>query len=222
MASDIDICNLALSHLGNEANIAGFDERSVEAENCKRYYPIVRGIVQESMDWNFNTRRVALALLSTTPPAEWNLVYQVPSDCLRVLSIQLPPEAPNAALFNLVMQTAQPKSTAAGLEEPFIQEVDSNGARVIYTNAEDAIARYSFLQTNTARYPTLVVFAMSRLLASMLAGPILKGEAGMKVATAQLGIYTKVNLPNAMAADANAQNFEQVVDFVPVGIAARL
>lgn len=222
MASDIDICNLALSHLGNEANIASFDELSVEAENCKRYYPIVRGMVQESMDWSWNTRRVALALLDTTPPAEWNLVYALPSDCLRMLSIQLPPTAENSALFDLVMQTAQPKSTAAGLQEPYIQEVDSNGARVIYTNAEDAIARYSFLQTNTARYPTLVVFAMSRLLASFLSGPIIKGEAGMKVGQAQLGIYTKIDLPNAMAADANAQNDEHSPDFIPVGIAARL
>lgn len=107
MASDIDVCNLALSHLGNEANIASFSEASVEAENCKRYYPIVRGIVQEAHDWNWNTRRAALALLGTTPPAEWNLVYAVPSDSIAVLSIQLPPTANNAALFDLVMQTAQ-------------------------------------------------------------------------------------------------------------------
>lgn len=222
MASDIDICNLALSHLGNEANIASFDELSVEAENCKRYYPIVRGVVQEAMDWSWNTRRVSLALLGTTPPAEWNLVYAVPADCLVMLSIQLPPTASDTALFNSVWQTTQAKSTAAGLEEPFIQEIDSNGARVIYTNAVSAIGRYSFLQANTSRYPAMVVLAMSRLLAAYLAGPIIKGEAGMKVAQAQLGLYTKIDLPNAMASDANAQNNERNVDFMPVGIAARL
>ena len=44
MASAVDICNLALSHLGDTATVASLDppEGSAQAEHCARFYPVAR------------------------------------------------------------------------------------------------------------------------------------------------------------------------------------
>ena len=41
MASVVDICNQALSHLGDSATVASIDppEGSAQAEHCARFYP---------------------------------------------------------------------------------------------------------------------------------------------------------------------------------------
>ena len=53
MASEIAICNLALSHLGDAANIASIDppEGSAQAEHCATFYPIARDSLLEMHDW---------------------------------------------------------------------------------------------------------------------------------------------------------------------------
>ena len=63
MASEVDICNLALSHLGDNATVASIDppEGSAQAEHCSRFYPIARDTLLEMHNWNFSTRRAVLA-----------------------------------------------------------------------------------------------------------------------------------------------------------------
>ena len=59
MASDVEICNLALSHLGDTATVASIDppEGSAQAEHCARFYPIARDALLEKHDWSWATRR---------------------------------------------------------------------------------------------------------------------------------------------------------------------
>ena len=59
MASEVDICNLALSHLGDTATIASLDppEGSAQAEHCARFYPIARDSLLEMHAWGFATSR---------------------------------------------------------------------------------------------------------------------------------------------------------------------
>ena len=44
MATEVDICNLALAHLGDDATIASLNppEGSAQAEKAARFYPIAR------------------------------------------------------------------------------------------------------------------------------------------------------------------------------------
>ena len=44
MATEVDICNLALAHLGDDATIASIKppEGSAQAEKSARFYPIAR------------------------------------------------------------------------------------------------------------------------------------------------------------------------------------
>lgn len=203
MASAIDICNLGLSNLGDEANIASFTEGSAQAEHCKRFYPIARDAVLEKHTWNCATRRVALALLAVTPPASWLYVYQRPTTALRVIAVL--PEG--------VSEDSD--------SEDFTQEILADGTQVIYTNTENATVRYIALVTDTTKYAPWMVIAIARLLSSFLAGPIVKGETGMKVAAEHLKIFNSVDLPNATSLDATATQNEPYRNMTPAGISAR-
>jgi hypothetical protein len=69
---------------------------------------------------------------------------------------------------------------SAGRYSPqdFTVELGDDGNHILYTNQEKAMLRYTAYVTDTTTYSPLFVMALSWQLASMLAGPILKGDAG--------------------------------------------
>lgn len=167
MASEVDICNLALARLGDTATVASIDppEGSAQAEHCARFYAVARDSLLEMHPWKFATRRVQLAKL-TVPSWNWACAYAEPADALRLLAV-LPPDA---------------RSDDDTL--PFEAESDASGAAIILTNQEDACLRYIGRVTDTTKFPPLFVDALAWLLASYLAGPVLKGDAGAVMAKA--------------------------------------
>lgn len=182
MASEVEICNLALSHLGDRATVASIDppEGSAQAEHCARYYPVARDSLLEMHTWNFATRRTTLAQV-TMPFSQWQFAYPMPADCLSVIAI-LPPGASDdytAPIPTSYTQGGIPLAAqGVNTPQPYVCEVDGQGNRLIYTNVEGALVRYIALVTNTTNFTPLFVQALSWHLAAMLAGPILKGEAG--------------------------------------------
>jgi hypothetical protein len=62
--------------------------------------------------------------------------------------------------------------------QDFAVETQPDGTQIILTNVCDAVLRYTVLVTDTTKYSALFVLSLSWFLASFLAGPILKGEAG--------------------------------------------
>ncbi|EOW44572.1 hypothetical protein A1YG_03321, partial [Escherichia coli KTE130] len=89
MASVVEICNRALSNIGNSRSINSLTEASKEAGECSLHFEACRDAVLSDFDWNFATKRVALADTSNPPP-DWEYAYQYPSDCLRITEIMLP------------------------------------------------------------------------------------------------------------------------------------
>lgn len=88
MASVVEICNRALSNIGNSRSINSLTEASKEAGECSLHFEACRDAVLSDFDWNFATKRVALADTSNPPP-DWEYAYQYPSDCLRISEIML-------------------------------------------------------------------------------------------------------------------------------------
>ena len=86
MTSKTQICNKALAHLG-EAAIADFDENSVLAEKCRVHYEIERDALLRMHRWNFAKERVDLVAEEPDPTFGWDYRYDLPEDCLRVLSV---------------------------------------------------------------------------------------------------------------------------------------
>jgi len=86
MASEVQICNLALSKLGEEP-IISLTEDSKSGRACNLIYADTRDNLLRSHPWNFATVRQSLALLTTTPAYEFNYEYQLPVNCLKVLKM---------------------------------------------------------------------------------------------------------------------------------------
>lgn len=176
MASEIDICNLALGHLGDTATVASLDppEGSAQAEHCARFYPIARDSLLEMHPWGFATRRVTLAQLGTGWP-EWSYSYAQPADALNIIAV-LPPDATDD--YSQGLSNVPVAAGGSYVPQAFSCEVDANGADVVYTDQEGAVLRYTVIVEDTTKFSPLFVMALSWHLASLLAGPIIKGEAG--------------------------------------------
>lgn len=203
MTSAVNICNLALSHIGDEANLSSLTEQSVQAEHCNRFYPVVRRLLIERHTWSFSTRRTELAELSDDPPASWGFAYSLPAQCIKPFAVLLP------------------SSTDDSQSEEYILESLANGTKVLYTNAEDATLRYAVDVTDTTKFTPMFDVALSHLLAAYIAGPIIKGREGMGVSQGQMEWFEKVALPQAVASDSNMRHTTLYDTFKPAGLAAR-
>jgi len=186
MASDVDICNLALGHLGDNATVSSISppEGSAQAEHCARFYPIARDALLEMHNWNFTMRRVNLAEVTNSWP-EWKYAYALPADSINIIAV-MPPDAHDDYATRF-LPTDTPSFAhnyspmiSAGRYSPqdFTVERADDGNHILYTNQEKAMLRYTAYVTDTTSYSPLFVMALSWQLASMLAGPILKGDAG--------------------------------------------
>lgn len=187
MASEVDISNTALSHIGDEAEVSSISppDETVQARHCGRFYPIARNQLLEMHSWTFATARAQLAEVAAGAPSEWGYAYALPAKYLRALAV-LPAGA---------------SDDARG--EDFIVESDAGGSGVLYTNVEAATLRYIRLVEDTTRFTPGFVVALGRLLASYLAGPIIKGTTGEQVSQQQLKIFL-IELASAKAMDSNA------------------
>ena len=190
MASVVDICNLALSRLGDSATVSSIDppEGSAQAEHCARFYPIARDFLLEKHDWGFAVKRVALAAV-TNPLTEWQYAYATPSDSIRICDVH---EAGASSEYGVFVA------------QDFSTETLMDGSKVIFTNAAGATARYVPRITDPTRYSPMFVDALAWLLASYLAGPVIKGSEGMNVGRACLGTFDLV-FRAADVSDSNQQ-----------------
>ena len=75
---------------------------------------------------------------------------------------------------------------------------------VIATNTEDAYADYIYRVTTTTLFPESFTIALSYLLASFLAMPVIKGKAGVEVSKAMIQLY-EVWKNRAIATEKNQQ-----------------
>jgi hypothetical protein len=176
MASDVQICNMALSHIGSEARVSSISppDGSVEAGACATFYDMARTEMLEPGTWAFSLKRVALAQL-TNPSTVWAYAYAKPSNCLRPLRVLRPSIAITVFTQDLVVEPHTDDRDSA----PFDLE-----GEMILTNEPDAVLVYVQDVTDSTKFPASYTSALSYLLASYLAGPILKGNEGVRTGDA--------------------------------------
>ena len=78
MASVVDLCNLSLARLGDEANVVSIEppDGSAQAAHCARFLPMVRDSLLQAHAWGFALRREALLRVGTEVPyLEWIMEY---------------------------------------------------------------------------------------------------------------------------------------------------
>ena len=226
--SEVRICNLALSHLGDTAQVTSIfpPDGSVQAQFCNRFYPIARGALLETAAWGFATTRSALAKVNNPTVATvtfpsgatetncgtWRFAYALPAGTITVLAV-IPALAPSdyEAWFGPVEQDHFPPYPQGYLPvpgaplyvpQPYTIETQPDGTQVVLTDVPDAWLRYTVLVADTTKYSALFTLALSYLLASMLAGPLIKGDVGMQAGESMLQMFNTA-LGRAEASDAN-------------------
>ena len=216
MSSEVEICNLALAHLGDSATVASINppEGSAQAEHCQRWYPIARNALLEMGEWNFATTRALLAELANPFP-QWPHSYARPSDCLKVLEV-LPSDAVGDTINYPVCEfqfCSELPAEFAYSPRAFTTETDAaTGNQIILANQDNALARYTRVVTDTSKFSPLFTTALARYLAHYLAGPVLKGETGIQVGQAQLQIAMQI-LSRAAVSSANQSSRQQMQAF---------
>ena len=149
MPSIVDICNLALSHLGKGA-IASLAESSEAARACNLHYEIIRDKSLEDFPWRFAQRQVNLSLRSGITVVGWVYVYAYPANCLSVNKVYTP-------------------ATYTEPEPQPFDEFNPDGTKSIVTNLQDAYAEFTARITDPVLFSSLFVTAMSFHLASDIA-----------------------------------------------------
>lgn len=162
MATEKEICSLALRRLGQATGLVSLGENSAYAELAASSYPIVRDALLERHAWNFATTRERLALM-TDKPIGWAYMYAAPTDMLRVLTIQ--GDAPITYWD----------------DEAWVVEMHGP-TQVIETNIANAVCKFVRREINAKRFSAGFTDALAWHLSASLAGPVIKSETGMTVA----------------------------------------
>lgn len=222
MASVVEICNLALAYLGDDATIASIDppEGSAQAEHCQRFYEIARNSLLEMQDWNFATRRISGALL-TYEFEQWEYAYQYPSDAQRIIAVLDPNATSDYAVPNNKYQDPDFNNNFYAFRDTaqqFAIESQTDGTRIILTNQEDALIRYQALVTDPTKFSANFTEALAWSLASKLAGPLLKGKEGRQAA---LNAMQMMNSFLSKAQDLDSSQRQINPEYSPSMIAAR-
>ena len=176
-ASYVVIANLALGHLGDSATVASLDppEGSPQAEHCAQFLPVARDVLLEMHAWNFAKRRVRPALVSADQVGPWRYTYALPGDSLKVLAV-LP-------------DTYCDETNDA---QPFDMEIGASDEPLIVTNVENPVLTYIKQVNDPTRFSPLFVEALAWLLASYIAGPMIKGDAGQAASQAAWAAFLQM------------------------------
>ena len=209
MASVVQLCNMALSHIGSDARVASISppDGSVEAGHCATFYDTARTELLEPGSWAFSLARAALAEVTNSSTA-WAYAYALPSNCLRPLRIVTP--GTQVTVFTQDTVTIEPNdhgSTAFDIE-----------GTTLRTNEPAATLLYVRDVTDSGQFTPSFTSALSYLLASYVAGPIIKGNEGVRVGDAMRQRAMALADVSATAA-ANASSTQH--EFVPSQYAVR-
>lgn len=213
MASDVDICNIALSHLGSDAQVASIDppDGSAEAGHCARFFPIVRSEMIEPYPWRFATTRAALATVAN-PSTVWQYAYALPSDMLRAWRVLRAGSVFVNDIFDL--------DNAGMLALPDERDcadftIEGN---VLLTHEPEAVLIYSRDVVDTALFSSSFRTGFGYLLAAYLAGPLIKGSEGARTGREFRKLAQDV-VGGAAVNDANSG--AEPANFIPDSIRAR-
>ncbi len=189
MASVVDICNMALTHVGADNQIASISppDGSVEAGLCARFYPIVRKRLIDDFVFSFTKHRVVLAEVENTSTI-WSYAYTLPADCvqpLRILQLNYLAGFSSALLtYPIATYTNYNWVVIDGL---YTERGSSNfeiEGNVLRTHEPDATLLYKRDVTDTNQFTPLFTEAFAMMLASYVAPPLIKGMEGAKIGAA--------------------------------------
>lgn len=196
MASQIDICNTALRHVGIRAGIGSLSEQSEEARVIRLVYDQVLERTLEKVDWGFARRRATLTLLETQPNIFWAFRYELPVDC--AVPRQIQPFVRNPSNEDLIPWE--------------IESATDPTKRTLLTDVASATLIYTRRDVPPGAYPQHFIHALAWVLADEIAMPL---TAKAEVAQlASQGARLAVLEGGAMAMNKGQPDLPQDSEFV--------
>jgi len=191
MASDVEICNLAISHLGTGKEIANLEnEKTEESIVCRRFFNTARDATLRDFPWPFATKVLALALIEKDPTTEWAFSYQYPTDCLKMRKI----------LSGIRNDDRQSRVSS--------QRANKDNKEVIFTDQENAVLEYTLRVTNAELFQPDFILALSFRIAGYIAPRLTSGDpTGMGARAFQLYL---LELDQARATSVNEQQDDEI------------
>ena len=136
--SKTKIFNIALSNLGVSAPIQNTLEENPTAILLNNYYDMARDTVLEAHEWSFATAyKVLSEAFETSEQSNWMYSFNYPNDCI----------APRA-----ITDTLENK------EKKLETATKSNGEKIILTNCNPCILRYTRRVTNETFFAAAIAF----------------------------------------------------------------
>ena len=226
----VDICNLALSSIGETGSITSLDDGSEQAALCKKFLPEARDGLLQMRQWGFAVRRVVLAKINK-PDAflyqHYENCYVMPPEALNAFAVLSPVEDPttidsatvlgatysatfvtNRGSYSSVADSDISIKSSVELDPvPFAVEQSPHGHRYIFSNQNNATLRYVARVVDAEQYSPHFSSALAYYLGSMLSGAIIKGDQGEAV-SARLLQKTAGFVRMASSSDARQQRPE--------------
>lgn len=231
MGSPVNIVNQALSEIGQQVQIASFNDNTAASRAASLLYTQKIQMLSRAAPWDKFRAQLALTQLKATvingvttgnpPPTPWNFEYAYPSDCIKARFLQPTPTpipggvplttAPNAALSTSSLNTRIPFVVGTDFD------AGNNPISVILTNLCQAQLVYNRdLSQVPDLWDPLFTSAAVALLGAYLINALARNKAQMDD---QIALAKNI-IDQARAASANESISS--VDHMPDWIAARM
>lgn len=193
--SDTSICNLALAKVGGKRQITNLEtDTGTAAELLRAQYDFLRDSVLRAYPWNFAIKRVELALSSDTPSHEYDNVFALPSDCLKVIRTSWEADNVVSADANCFSYENYPPYRIEG--------------KKLLTNESSVKIEYISQVTDPAQFDAQFVDVFSVRLAAEIAYPLTKDRGLVR----DLRALFEALLPEARTSDSQEGTPRDVTD----------
>jgi hypothetical protein len=149
MTSTVEICNLALSHIGKGVPIQSLTEASEEARQCNLHYAQARDWLLQKFPYQFARKVQSLAGQTNDWGERWQYRFDRPVDCMKIVRV--------------VPEIDDPDS------DPI--EYGIRGGS-IYSNTDPTYLEYTFRQEDPSKFPAHFIDALSWSIAARVAFPL--------------------------------------------------
>lgn len=180
--TDVHICNLTLSMLGDVGAITALDQQGSDpARRVGLHYPQAKSAALARRDWRFARRYAAASVVATqdsTPPiavAHWAYAYAYPEKCVRVWGVVPPTWSPSAPDPTLRIPFEVGHFVSSSTEE----------SAVVYCNQGEAVLRYTY-DVSEAFMPAAFIDYLTAELARRLVVPLAKAKPSIMKSVADM------------------------------------
>ena len=158
MATEVDICNIALGSLGLEP-IASLGESVQNARTCNLFYALTRDSYLQEHSWSFATKTIELVEITPLPDgySRFSYGYEYPADCLKAQKIR---DGESDFFYPFIIK-----------DYVITGPADS---KLILTNLPDAFLEYTVALTETSLFSPIFINALSKKLAAEISWPLTK------------------------------------------------